>query len=148
MNSNTPFKHKDFAPNLNDLEILLLLIERDTAQFKKERIDELLNTVGQAKGYQDAEKKTCAESSKGTAVTEVTFNILKFEAQEGAKLGNYEMAAKTSNLEEKWTHAYNILRNSNATISARYFGKGYIFSYWIYGEDKIYRQKLKGAAGQ
>ena len=76
------------------------------------------------------------------AVSEETFNILKFEPQQGAKIGDFEVAYKPNNIEDKWTHAYNVLRNSNATIQSRYHGEGYQFSYWLYGENKIYRQKL------
>jgi hypothetical protein len=78
-----------------------------------------------------------------TAVQEVTFTTLKFEPQQSAKLGEYEIAHKASNLEDKWRPAYLILRNSNATIKDRYHGDTYQYSYWLYGEDKIYRQKLK-----
>ncbi len=78
-----------------------------------------------------------------TTVQEVTFTTLKFELQQGARLGDYEIAHKKSNLEDKWRPAYNILRNSNATIKDRYYDQNYLFSYWLYGEDKIYRQKLK-----
>jgi hypothetical protein len=77
------------------------------------------------------------------AVQETTFTILKFEPQQGAKIGEYEVAYKGNNLEDKWTHASNILRNSNATINSRYHGEGYACAYWLYGENKIYRQKLK-----
>ncbi len=80
------------------------------------------------------------------AVLELTFNFLTFRAQEGAKLGEYEIAYKASNLEDKWQTAYNVLRNSNATIKERYYGEGYQFSYWLYGEDKIYRQRLNTTA--
>ena len=59
------------------------------------------------------------------------------------KLGEYEVAYKQNNLSDKWQSAYNILRNSNATIKTRYTSEGYQFSYWLYGEDKIYRQKMK-----
>ena len=86
------------------------------------------------------------ENKEPAAVSEVTFNILKFEAQQGAKLGEYAVAYKASNIEDKWTHAYNVLRNSNATIKDRYHGEGYEFSYWLYGADKIYRQKLEPKA--
>lgn len=41
---------------LSDLEIAMLIIERDVAQFKAERIDELLNKVGEVRGYVQAEK--------------------------------------------------------------------------------------------
>jgi hypothetical protein len=77
------------------------------------------------------------------AVGEITFTILKWDAQTGIKLGEFEVAYKASNIEDKWRHAHNILRNSNATIKTRYHGEGYCHSYWIYGQDKIYRQKLK-----
>ena len=82
----------------------------------------------------------------GTAVQELTFTALKFEAQEGVKLGNYEVAYKANNLEDKWTQAYNILNKANATIQERYHGGEYEFSYWLYGTDKIYRQKRKQGA--
>lgn len=84
--------------------------------------------------------------SEATAVQETTFNILKFEVQKGAKLGEFETASKAGNLEEKWRPAFNILSNSNATIKDRYYGEGYQHSYWLYGQDRIFRQKLKPKA--
>jgi hypothetical protein len=86
------------------------------------------------------------ETKQTAAVQEITFSTLKFEAQQGAKLGEYEIAYKQSNLQDKWQSAYNILRNSNATIKDRYYGEDYQYSYWLYGEDRIYRQKLKPKA--
>ncbi len=84
------------------------------------------------------------ENKKATAtVQEVTFTTLRFEPQQGAKLGEYEVAYKQNNLQDKWSSAYNILRNSNATIKDRYHGEGYQYSYWLFAEDRIYRQKLK-----
>ena len=80
------------------------------------------------------------------AVTEVTFTTLRFDALRGAKIGDYEVAYKASNLPDKWQQAYNILRQSNATIQTRYRGAGYAHSYWLFGEGKIYRQKLKAEA--
>jgi hypothetical protein len=77
------------------------------------------------------------------AVTETTFTTLKFDSAKGEKLGDYEIAYKSGNIADKFTHAYNILSVNNATIKTRYHGNGYQFSYWIYGEGKIYRQKLK-----
>ena len=92
---------------------------------------------------QIAKLKGVAEKKTFATVSEVTFNILKFEVQHGAKIGEYEVAYKANNIAEKWTQAYNILRNSNATIKDRYHKPNYLYSYWIYGEGKIYRQKLK-----
>ena len=78
-----------------------------------------------------------------TTVIETTFVILKWEAQKGSQLGEFDTAFKANNIQDKWQPAYNILRASNATIKDRYHGKDYTYSYWIYGQDKIYRQKLK-----
>jgi len=44
--------------SFTDFEVSVLVIERDTAQFRVERIDELLNKVGEAKGYVEAQKGT------------------------------------------------------------------------------------------
>ena len=129
--------------NISDFEIAVMACKRDIARYTVERWDELLNTIGQAKGFSDAEKKAEPKKQTHAAVSETTFHILKFETQQGAKIGEYELAIDKNNLPDKFNHAYNILRNSNATIQARYFGEGYLFSYWLYSEGKIYRQKLK-----
>jgi hypothetical protein len=83
------------------------------------------------------------EKSHADPVSELTFTMLHFESQQGAKLGEYEVACKASNFADKWSNAYNLLRDNNATIKDRYHGEGYQYSYWLYVEDKIYRQKLK-----
>lgn len=92
------------------------------------------------------EKKGIQEKKEPTADVEETFLILKFEPQQGAKIGEYEVAYAPNNIPDKFRQAYNILRNSNATIKDRYHGEGYEFSYWLYGADKIYRQKLEPKA--
>ncbi|MCZ2809600.1 MAG: hypothetical protein O2V44_09625 [Candidatus Bathyarchaeota archaeon] len=79
--------------------------------------------------------------TQAAAVKEETFTILKFEQQTGNRLGEYEVAYEVNNLADKWTHAYNILRQNNATISNRYDGEAYEYGYWLYGENKIYKQK-------
>jgi hypothetical protein len=86
----------------------------------------------------------CTQKTQQTnAVQEITFTTLKFDPMKGEKLGDYEIAYKTNNIADKFESAYNVLRASNATIKDRYHGNGYQFSYWIYGEGKIYRQKLR-----
>ena len=77
------------------------------------------------------------------AVKEANYDILKFEVQKGAKLGEFEIAHKKTNLDDKWQIAFTILRNSNSTIENRYHGIDYQYSYWLYGSDKIYRKKLQ-----
>jgi hypothetical protein len=86
----------------------------------------------------DGDKK-----SQGETKPELAFTILRFEPLQGAKLGEYEVAYKTNNSLDKWSSAYDILRACNATIKNRFHGEGYQYCYWLYVEDKIYRQKLK-----
>ena len=123
---------------LTDFEISVLIIERDTCQYKAERVDELLNRIGEAKGFVDATKEAKGEP---VAVKEETFTCLKFEPQRGAKIGEYAVAFQPNNLPDKWNHAFNILRQNNATIKNRYYGEGYAYAYWLYGEGKIYRKR-------
>jgi hypothetical protein len=78
-----------------------------------------------------------------TIEQEQTFLALKFEAQRGAKLGNFEVAHKPTNSQDKWQTAYDILALNNATIDDRYHADNYQYSYWLYGSDRIYRQKQK-----
>jgi len=89
-----------------------------------------------------AKKGVSAEPPKPVAVREETFACLKFEPQKGVRIGEYEVAYRENNLPEHWNHAYNILRQANATIKNRYHGEGYQHSYWLYGEGRIYRQRL------
>lgn len=107
---------------------------RDAGQMIADAANELLKSM--------APPESGAENEHA-AVGEITFTILKWDAQTGSKLGDFEVAHKASNDENKWQHAFNILRNSNATIKTRYHGESYSHSYWIYGQDKIYSQKLK-----
>ena len=120
-------------------QVEFLVKLRDGAQIIADAANEYLETLA-TPGVK--ENKPAAPAT----VQETTFTILKFEQQTGAKIGEYEVAYKASNIEDKWTHAYNVLRNSNATIKDRYHGEGYEFSYWLYGADKIYRQKLEPKA--
>jgi hypothetical protein len=62
------------------------------------------------------------------AVKETAFTALKWDAQTGSKLGDFHVAYKASNIEDKWQHAFNILRKSNATIKERYHGVSYSYS--------------------
>ncbi len=117
-----------------DKQVEFLVKLRDASLMIADAANEYLENMAPPKAKT---KETAA------AVLELNFTTMRFEAQKGAKLGDYEIAQKASNPQEKWQSAYNILRSSNATIKERYQGEGYQFSYWLYGEDKIYRQKLK-----
>jgi hypothetical protein len=80
-----------------------------------------------------------------TEVNETVFSVLNFEKRTSTRLGDYEVAAKTTNKEQAWIQAITILSRNKAAINSRYHVDGYVFSYWLYGEekDRIYRQKLK-----
>lgn len=61
----------------SDYEISMLIIERDTCYTKAQAIDELLNRIGQAKGYQDAaegtaKKPTSKPDTSGLPGTDVS----------------------------------------------------------------------------
>lgn len=95
-----------------------------------------------------AAKRVIAEAKgvkEAPPAKEETFNTLKFETQQGARLGEYEVAHKNANLPDKFSPACGILRVNNAMIKSRYHGPNYVYSYWLFGEkgDRIYRQKIK-----
>jgi hypothetical protein len=120
---------------MSSKQIEFLVKLRDALSMAAEATNEYIDSLAPA---------VMKEKNLVSVVSETTFSILKFESQEGTKLGSYEVAYKANNIADKWIQALNILRSSNATIQNRYYGQSYQFSYWIYGEDKIYRQKLKG----
>ena len=84
------------------------------------------------------------QNSKVPAVNEEVFLTLKFDPWHSDKMGAYEVAGRQSNDAYKFADAYKILETAGASIKTRYHGKDYVNSYWLFGEDKIYRQKLKG----
>jgi hypothetical protein len=97
---------------------------------------ELHGLMQDGEPVQDSKRKPAAVSEENFALT--------FEDKQGEKLGQYGIAFKKSNLSDKFQSACNILRQSNATISKRYCGAGYAYSYWLYGsDDRVFRQKLK-----
>jgi len=96
-----------------------------------------INRIGQKLGIQEAEKKPTS------FVKEATFTTLKFEPKKGERLTDFEVADKKNNLPDKFQQAYAILRQNNAVINSRYSGPDYEYSYWLYGEDRIFRQKRK-----
>ena len=83
-----------------------------------------------------------AKGAVKSGILEEVFDVLAWEKAEGSKLGSYEIAFLKANLPEKWNHAFQILKQNNAIISSRFHEKGFVHSYWLYGEGKIYRKKL------
>ncbi len=128
--------------NFSDFEVQMLLIERNTCQAKIEAIDELLDKIGQAKGLQDSRKAGSAHK-QDAELQEIAFNALKWQIQEGTKIGTFELAVKQDNDQAKFSTAYDELRKADCNIRDRYQGLNYVYTYWLFGEDKIYRQKKK-----
>jgi hypothetical protein len=116
---------------LSSKQVESLVKLRDALSMASESLNEYIDTLAPA------------EAKKTPAVDESLFLILKFEPQQGAKLGDYEVSYKANNIEEKWIQAFKLLETSKATIQNRYHGKDYQYTYWLYGENKIYRQKMK-----
>ena len=96
--------------------------------------DETKQKIGQITG-----------ATQTVTVKEETFSGLSYGKQQGSRLGEYETADKNSNPTDKWTLAHNILKHNGATINNRYHAEGYAYAYWLYGEDRIYRQRLTRA---
>jgi len=84
-----------------------------------------------------------AEVRQASAVKEETFLTLKWVDQKGEKLGQYETADKKDNPGDSWQSVFNILQKSEASISKRYRGPQYQHGYWLFGQDRIFRQRLK-----
>jgi len=79
---------------------------------------------------------------KTKTVPEETFFNLAYEIQTSDKLGMFDTADRQKNDETRFQLAFSILKANESTISKRFYGLGYLYSYWIFGE-KIYRQTLK-----
>lgn len=103
--------------------------------------------------YLNAQEASCVNARKQLtelfggsepATSEAVFNALRFESHKGEKLAEFETADKQGNVEQNWTHAFNILKASNSTINNRYHGADFTHTYWLY-QDRIFRQKLKQA---
>jgi hypothetical protein len=114
--------------------ISLANIESDTAQYRKERIEKLKLEL-QTQSKLTIEKP--AESKPNPIVKEITFTLLIYAPQQGAKLGAYETATKPTKDNATWTYAYNILKTNNATIQNRYHEEGYQYSYWLMKKVKF-----------
>jgi hypothetical protein len=118
-----------------------------------ERILQILEDVGnalEALGVRIRHAVAELEGQKGpapapAAMKEDVFAGLVWESQEGKQIGLYEVAYKANNEPNRWTPAHEFLEKNKAAINARYHGEGYVHSYWLYHDNKIYRQKLKQA---
>jgi hypothetical protein len=79
---------------MSSKQVEFLVKLRDAAQMIADAANEYLETLA-TPGVK--ENKPAAPAT----VQETTFTILKFEKQTGAKIGEYEVAYKDSNIEDK-----------------------------------------------
>ena len=75
-------------------------------------------------------------------VPEETFYAIAYDIQTTEKLGAFEVADRTKNDVERFALAFSILKANESSISKRYHGPGYVYSYWLF-KDKVYRQIVK-----
>lgn len=110
-------------------QIEYLVKIRDAAQMFAEATNEYIDSLAPK------------EIKIDQAAPEEVFNCLTYEAQQGQKLGNYETASQDTNDQAKFKAAYDTLEKADANIKDRYHGQDYAYTYWIYGQNRIYRQR-------
>ena len=84
--------------------------------------------------------------TQSSTIPEQTFNVLKWEASKGERLGEFEVAYQNHNIVDQWQHAFNILKANHSTIENSFHGEGYQYHYWLYLDkynDRIFRKKLE-----
>jgi hypothetical protein len=87
-------ERKPDLSKLNDFELSILMVERDTAQFKKERIDELINKYGEAQGYLDAAKQpTATPKNEATQLPGTDFSKLPWKSYKTKETATPDEAA-------------------------------------------------------
>ena len=89
--------------------------------------------------------KALTETELKARIPEDRFNVLRWEDEKGARLGDFQVAYRKHNLADRWQHAFNILKANNSLIAQPFHEEGYEFRYWIYPEkyqDQIFRKKL------
>jgi len=124
------------------LEELLKELEEKNEELEADLLDLVAAIEGACVDFKrKIAKRHGVVDEEAPAVSEANFD-LNYTEYTSQKLGTFEVAEEKGSLREKWSRALNILKQANATISSRYHGENYTFSYWTYN-SRIYRQKLK-----
>jgi beta-mannanase len=89
-----------------------------------------------------AERHGVKDETKTATISETNFDNLTYKEYESEKLKKFQVADPKDNTGDNFKRAVDFLKQAKATISKRYHGEGYVFSYWLY-QGRIYRQKLK-----
>jgi len=113
---------------------------------KLEKTLEILCDIGsQREALGVSIKQQIAQIENVGIIKEETFNILSWRPKKGAKLNDFEIAAKENNDSENYCHALRVLKANNAKIEDRFCEPPYEHTYWTY-QDTIYRQLRKPKA--
>jgi len=116
---------------ITDFELSLLMIERDTAQFKAGLIDELLNSVGQARGLLDAQKEGPQETK------ELDLARLPWEKRQGEK-GEYEQTSeRASQNSDVWKQLKAKLKEHKG------FWQNSGYKFWFHQQDETVIDRRK-----
>jgi hypothetical protein len=118
------------VPKLNDLEISLLLIERDVAQYRMERIDELINNIGEAQKLAE----TLEKEPKDTRRWNWNPNDIRWTDATGNK-GSYEKSEDYNSLDHK------ALIKDLASHQGKLSREG--FFYWLFENGSTIGRKKK-----
>jgi len=120
-------QHKSFSADAIE-RILALLIDLGNAL--ENAGVELKEAVSELVDYQ-------------LGLSEEVFTILKWNKRKSDKLGEYEVAERKENDPHAFNHAYNILRENNASIKNHFGSKEWEYYYWIYenAPDLIFRKR-------
>ena len=101
--------------------------------------------IGKLLGAQGAIGPRKEPSAPTTAaIPESVFTGLKYEPEQGVRLGDYGVAFKSLNLVQNWLSAFNVLKANSAVIGSPFHLEGYLHRYWLYEKypEKIFRKKL------
>ncbi|MEM2108762.1 MAG: hypothetical protein QXL10_05720 [Candidatus Bathyarchaeia archaeon] len=85
-------KQKTDYSKFTDFEITMLIIERNTCEYKREQIEELLNEIGKTKGFVDSSETEPATIKED----KIDFENLSWEKKQGEK-GEYEQTSEKAN---------------------------------------------------
>jgi hypothetical protein len=123
---------------ISDFEISVLVIERDVAQYRVERLDELLNKIGEKKGYINSAKK---ESSSQPDHPEV-YERLNWENRDNEH-GPFQMLRKDNcNDTQLFNHLDAMLKQNKNNVS---IGD---WHYWAGDPGYIFRRRKKQSKPQ
>lgn len=123
---------------ITDFEISLLIVERDCAYYRQERLDGLLATIGQAKDMQDAEKRESATDKTSQIPHSVDVKSLPWKS--------YKTKVTAAIDEAGWIFANTVGAEAlAATLKAKEKAQIGIFEFSFSGKNKefISRKPLK-----